>query len=173
MKVCYCLYCWWHCIHSKICPLNLKTNFRDDERWRLSMYEFCTLFTFPQYVKIQFLFKHPSWSSWLLVSGCASLFCWRKLIHFTITFSFSLPYFTSPLWMKWRYFFFYPASFSFVVFFSLPFSNSYSICHVTFLFLSVLPFSKFLLPSLLSCLFWHIISHQFLEKHSVLLFHHS
>lgn len=110
-----------------------ENKFRDNERCRLSIYEFIyTLFTFHQYVKIQFLFKHPSWSFWLLLSGCVSLFCWRTLLHFTITFSFSFPYFPSPLWVNLQYFFLYTASFSFAIFFLLPFSNS--ICHITSFF---------------------------------------
>lgn len=129
------------------------------KRWRLSTYEFYTSFTFPQYVKIQFLFKNPSWSSWLLVSGCVSLFYWRKLVHFTITFSFSLPYFTSPLWVKLWYFFLYPPSFSFAVFFSLPFSNSYNIRHMTFFFVCFSLFSISLAkPPFLLILTYHFSS---------------
>lgn len=140
--------------------MSLKTNFIDDERWRLSMYDLCTSFTFPQYVKIQFLFKYTSWSSWPLLSGCVSLFCRRKLVHFTITFSFSLPYFPSLLWVQLWYFFLYTASFPFAVFFSLPFSSSYKTCHVIFLFLSSFAIFPFPLdkPPFLLILTYHLPS---------------
>lgn len=107
----------------------------------------------------KFLFKHPSWSSWLLLSGYVNLSCWRKLIHFTITFSFSLPYFPSPLWVKLWYFFLYIDSFSFAVFFSLRFSSYCDICHVTFLFVCFaivsIPFAK---PPFLLILMYHLPS---------------